>query len=268
MAYAIDALYGGDIRFSNSPPKLVLICGPCRVGTTALSVVFAKAGIESHMQPIKSARRAKELGEQVKPWNIGQKRGEMAVVKETFGPHAATEFFDPVEILLSMGYPKEKIMLIPILRDPSQVFCSWREKWGDAKLGKLEKAFDLTLKVKEDAEKEGVFVLPYVHEAIKENQPTAVVAMLFERLGLTIRQLSLTLSSKWEDLGDIENVFLYDEPPERFIADIGKRGRYQYKDRFVPEADGRLIQSRPKFGQVYGAFYEECETWLEFKAAG
>ncbi|MFH1967912.1 MAG: hypothetical protein ABIJ84_00830, partial [bacterium] len=74
MAFSVDRLYGGDICFSLQPPKLILICGPCRVGTTALSVVFAGAGIEAHMQPIKSARRARQTGEDVVSWNIGVKK--------------------------------------------------------------------------------------------------------------------------------------------------------------------------------------------------
>jgi len=30
-------------------PRLILLCGPCRTGTTALSNIFVRAGIESHM---------------------------------------------------------------------------------------------------------------------------------------------------------------------------------------------------------------------------
>ncbi|MFH1968488.1 MAG: hypothetical protein ABIJ84_03825, partial [bacterium] len=237
-----------------------------RVGTTALSVVFAGAGIEAHMQPIKSARRARQTGEDVVSWNIGVKKEKFAVAKETFGPHDQTEFFNPLEILLNLGYPKDKLILIPIVRDPTQTFSSWKEKWGVAKINRLVRAYELTVKIRNMAEQEGIFVFPYVHEAIKENHSAAVVAMLFEKLGLSMRQLSLALSVKWGELKRIENVFLYDAPPEKFIADIEKRGRYEYRDRSVSEGDKRLVESTPRLRAIYEAFYESSEANLSLKA--
>ncbi|MBU1131423.1 hypothetical protein KJ840_04790, partial [Patescibacteria group bacterium] len=87
-----------EIIIPTNPPRLIIIAGPCRVGTTALSNIFAKSGITAYMQPIKSARRATEEREKAVPWII--KSEELAVVKETIGPATDAEFFDPVKILL------------------------------------------------------------------------------------------------------------------------------------------------------------------------
>ena len=258
MTHSIDKLYGGKISFSFPIPRLILICGPCRVGTTALSNVFAKAGIESHMQPMKSARRAMDTGENVSPWKIGVSGGKFVAVKETFGPHGQSEYFEPLEILLGMGYPKEKLAVIPILREPAQVFCSWKVKFGVAEIKKLVQAYELTRQVKEKAEAGGISVFPYVHEAIRDNQPSAVLAMLFERLGLPIHQLSMTLSASWGSFKGSENVFFYDDPPPRFLEGIKERGKYEYKDRAVSQDDIELVESVPRLKEIYDSFYREC----------
>lgn len=266
MACFIDKFYGGEIHFSVSAPRLILVCGPCRVGTTALSNVFAKAGVESHMQPIKSARRATEMGEKIVPWNIGTNDEEFAVAKETFGPHGQSEFFNPVEILLKAGYPAEKLAIIPILREPAQVFSSWKRMWRVAKLRKLVRAYELTAQVKERAESEGIFVFPYVHEIIRDNPPAVVLALLFERMGLTIQQLSMVFSARWGDLKESENVFFYDNPPDRFVDGIKERGKYEYRELFVSEEDRGLVESVSRLKMIYEVFHESCEANLGLKA--
>src|SRR3989344_735260 len=98
-----------DIIIPLSPPRLIVIVGPCRTGTTALANVFSKAGLTVYMQPVKSAGRAKESKQEIIPWRM--KEEYIAVVKETLGAKIEAEFFDPVEILLNLGYPKEKLIL-------------------------------------------------------------------------------------------------------------------------------------------------------------
>lgn len=266
MTHSIDKLYGGKINFSFPVPELILICGPCRVGTTAFSNVFAKAGVESHMQPIKSARRAMEIEEKVTPWNIGVNKEQFVVVKETFGPHDQSEFFNPVEIMLNASYSAEKLMVIPILREPTQVFASWKRMWRGANIKKLVRAYELTLQVKRKAESEGIFVFPYAHEIIRDNQPATVLAILFEKLGLNIRQLSVALSARWGNLRGSENVFFYDNPPPKFIDGIKERGKYEYRDLAVSSEDIESVNSTFRLKEIYNLFYHECESNLGLRA--
>ena len=90
----------------DNPPELIILCGACRTGTTALSNVFVRAGIESHMQPLKSIRRAKqEEGEsdELVQWVI--RNSGVIFSKETFGAIHCSEFFNPISDLLNIGYP-------------------------------------------------------------------------------------------------------------------------------------------------------------------
>jgi len=217
--------------------------------------------VESHMQPIKSARRAMEVGEKVTPWKI-EAAGMFVAAKETFGPYRQSEFFNPVEILLNAGYPGEKLAVIPILREPAQAFSSWKRMWEDAEIEKLVKAYELTLQVKKMAEAEGLFVFPYVHETIRDNQPAAVLAILFQKLGLNICQLTVTLSAKWEEFKGSTNVFFYDDPPPEFVSGIKERGKYEYRDLNVSQEDIEAVDSNPRLKEIYNSFYQECECNL------
>jgi len=255
----MHSLCGGKIIFSSYPPKLILICGPCRVGTTALSNVFAKAGIESHMQPIKSARRAKADGEESIPWRIGTKREEFAAVKETFGPKTEAEFFNPLEILLSNGYPKERLIVIPIVRNPNQALASWKRMWGKVELGRFAYTYELTFKIMEEAEKNGILTIPYVHEIIKDQEPSAIVKKLFKLVGLPSNHLT---NNSWGEFKGSENVFFYDDPPERFVSGIKERGKYEYKDLAFSEEDRKLVESAPQLEVIYGIFRKLCESRL------
>ncbi|MFH1968487.1 MAG: hypothetical protein ABIJ84_03820 [bacterium] len=167
-----------DIIIPIKPPKLIVIVGPCRTGTTALANVFAKAGLMVYLQPIKSARRAKEAKEKIIPWEVKEK--DVAVVKETIGAQTKAEFFDPIKILLDIGYPKEKLVLIPVVRDASKTLASWREMWSDLDLKKFAKSYELILDIKNQARTIGIKTIPYVHEAIRDNSSYIVIQKLIE----------------------------------------------------------------------------------------
>ncbi len=264
MTFSVSSLYGGQVCFSNHPPKLIVICGPCRVGTTALSMVFAESSVESHMQPIKSARRAKEIGQEPIPWKIGNKNSEFALAKETLGVKTEAEFFDPLDILLNLGYPKQRLVLIPILRDPRQTLASWKEKWGHVEFQKFVLAHELTLEIMEKAEKNGVLTIPYVHEMIRDKNPEVVAQKLFEKIGLVKRQSSKRAKARWKDLKENKNVFLYDSPPDKFIDGIKERGKHEYRYRVFSARDEKLVESFPRLDVIYEIFYKLCQNCLDF----
>ncbi len=257
-----------DIVLGGEPlPRLILLCGPCRTGTTALSNVFVRAGIESHMQPIKSMRRARSGGEVVVPWKIVNNSSGVIFSKETLGESDPSEFFDPVSDLLDVGYPQDKIEVVLILRDPRQTLTSWKRMWPAAQVQKLREAFLLTDDIWRSCLSLEVRHSVMVHEAIRDNPPETVATRLFHRLELID---STGHISDWREaprFGDQDprnsHLKFYDSPPETFIDGVRNRGGYKYEDLPVPEQDATECQGYPELFTLYESFRRECEHDLD-----
>jgi hypothetical protein len=252
-------------------PQLILLCGPCRTGTTALSNIFVRAGIESHMQPIKSIRRAKweaVNGEQVR-WIIKNNSAGIIFSKETFGESHPSEFFNPVTDLLQVGYPREKIQTILILRDPRQTFASWKRMWGTADINNLKEAFLVTEEVRQACSDLQIPCSVMVHEAIRDNSAETVILRLFQKLGL---RDGLDCHIDWQNapkFGDKDpqnsHLLFYDSPPEKFIEGVRDRGSYQFQELQVAEADVAECVSCFELFEVYDRFRVLCEKDLDIK---
>lgn len=258
----------GKIKVPENPPMLILIAGPCRVGTTALGNVFARAGHVSYMQPIKSIRRAIESGEEVPEWNIDDKQ-KVVVSKETFGAKTESEFYDPIEILLAAGYPKEKIHLIGIMREPGATLTSWTWMWDRVFFKGFIRSYKDTFDTMARAKRLGVATTHYVHEAIRDNEPGLVVGKLFERIIPNERvQASGQLVdwSKGANFDQATEVKFFDSPPERFVHAVKTWGGYQYRE-LVPDLTSRQkrLLAEARIDKIYDYFLKMCEQKLEIK---
>ncbi len=253
-----------DVKFSAELPKLILVCGPCRSGTTALSNIFVQAGIESHMQPLKSIRRAKATGEQIPIWKLTDNKN-IAHSKETFGEREESEFFNPVEILLNLSYPAEKLKVIVMLRDPAQILTSWERLYGESvERENLARAFFLTDKVRTFCKDKGIEIIPYVHEAIQYNHPRLVVFRLFQKLGLTFLDdfVNWKERPKFGDENPNNNhLHFYDSPPEKFIEGVREWGGYTYRRYNITSSRGLPAEVH----QIYEAFRKECSSFLNLQ---
>lgn len=253
-----------DVKFPAELPELILLCGPCRSGTTALSNIFVQAGIESHMQPLKSIRRAKAIGEQIPIWEL---TGKNSIIhsKETFGEKEESEFFNPVEIFLDLGYPAEKLKVIVMLRDPAQILTSWERLYGESvERTNLARAFFLTDRVKTFCKDKGIEIIPYVHEAIKYNHPKLVISRLFQKLGLAFSDELINWGGK-PKFGDknpnISHLHFYDSPPEGFIEGVREWGGYTYRRYNITSSKAIPHEMH----QIYESFRKECSSFLNLK---
>ena len=169
------------IHIPENPPNLVLIAGPCRSGTTALGNVFAHAGYITYMQPIKSIRRAIEEGTDVPEFNVEE--GQKTIVsKETYGAKTESEYFDPVNILIKAGYPKERIHLIAMMREPASTLTSWSWMWDEVLIEGFIRSYNQTDAVLKNARSLGISTTSYVHEVIRDNSSVLVIEKLFNRI--------------------------------------------------------------------------------------
>lgn len=250
------------IQIPPDPPRMILIVGPCRTGTTALGNVFAQTGLETYMQPVKSIRRAITASGQVPFWEIDTK-SDIVASKETLGPD---EYFDPVQILVDRGYPPEKIHLIAILRDPATTLTSWNRMWETTDVHNLVRSIQMTADIKGLAESLGVATTAYVHEAIRDNPPREVVARLFAKLNG--EQLSASASAvDWNNAigfgAEGSNIVLFDEPPEKFVDGIKSWGGYQYRELQpqISEQEAETLQNSGVY-EIYSRFAHEMYAGL------
>jgi hypothetical protein len=252
------------IHVPKDPPYMVLIAGPCRVGTTALCNALARTGITSYMQPIKSIRRAIESGEAIVDWEISSK-DEIVASKETFGSRTESEFFDPVKILLDAGYPRDRISLVAIMREPERTLTSWTWMWEEVLMSRFIRAYIDTLEMVRCAEDKGTFTTCYVHEAIRDNDALLIVNNILSRVlpfERDVSQKSVDWSSG-ENFDNSASVRFFDKPPERFVHAIKTWGGYQYRE-LIPDLtyDQKEALSKNGVYQIYDVFRERCQREL------
>lgn len=262
------------IQIPDNPPKMVLIVGPSRTGTTALSNVFARLGVPAYMQPIKSMRRAVDMAENVINWEV-DRYASLVVSKETLGPRTEAEFFDPAEELLKIGYPEDKIYIIGVLREPRATLASWVSMWGKVPMQGLIKSYQLIDHILSNAQRRGEKVTYYVHEAISANDPGVVTGKLFERVGISIvENVHLPREERLSDFVDWRsgpifgesgsNIIFFDSPPGRFIKGVkeGKGYHFRYLVAELTEGQEKALRENGIY-EIYKKFASECERNLQ-----
>ena len=190
------------IHFSGQIPSTLLMISPCRSGSTSYLRVFSASGIESHYQPIKAILRNLMQNEE---WEFYVPDRCNLFIKETLGPYSAIEStLEPLRILLEAGYPVDKIRVICLAREPLSTLASWLNMFShNREKTTLFKNFILAYKsiqqFQEDAQTLGISVYCYVHEAIRDNDPSLVVRTLFEKLKLGVTFTPQAISG-WQSL--------------------------------------------------------------------
>ena len=159
-------------------PPLVLLIGPCRVGTTALFLSLSKVS-KAYYQPLKSILRTGlgelEIEPSLKPISI----------KETLGPfHPAECSLDPLSILLEAGYPMEKLSLVSMFRHPFDTYRSWEESFLDVNPSLFINAYQSAEKVTRQGKSLGVKTSVFLYESLGIS-PSMVLERLFSQLPLT-----------------------------------------------------------------------------------
>ena len=173
-------------------PHLYYGCGTARVGSTPLANVLGLAGIPSYYQPVKSILRCVLHGAEPVVWRFEPSQRHI-FAKETFGPFTVAEcIFLPVELLLDAGFPRDRLHVIMLDREPASVLASWFDKLSHLLPETTLFAHYLiaTLNAQRAARRamrHGVRVTTYVYELSRN--PRLFIPALFERLW-NIRSLS------------------------------------------------------------------------------
>ena len=261
----VSSIIVDHIHVPEEPPEMILVVGPCRTGTTALGNVFARFGIISYMQPIKSMRRAVEEGQIITDWTIDS-AASVIFSKETLGAKTEAEFFDPIEELQRVGYPLDKIHLIGTCRDPRATLGSWVEMWGKVPMSGFVESFKLIDRILDRAENLGMNMTHYVQEAIGTNEPQLVIDRLLKRIQFP-RRLSVATGADWKvgpAFGDQgSNIVFFDEPPVRFVKGVKEGDSYHFRllIAHLTESQEKLLRQE-RIDNIFEKFAIRCEKDL------
>lgn len=224
----------------SSFPHLICISGKCRTGSTALTNLFGIAGVPAFYQPVKTILRRRVLDEPGDAWDLPRSdAAEVVANKEMTGPYTLAEcLFNPIQLLLEAGYPRERLHLLLLDRDPYECLASWRDKWSD-RLGPDELLRNFALasvnaeRLRDYAGSNGVDVLTYVYGLAR--WPHEAISALFSRLGISER-FNAAVVDDWGARGAIESdrspVIFPEEPePYRIVGLHSSDSQYRFRDR-------------------------------------
>ncbi len=240
-------------RSDEAFPHLVCISGNCRTGSTALTNLFGVAGWPAYYQPLKTHLRQRLYGETGDVWQppIAAEHPFVAI-KEMIGPYTLADcLFDPLKILTEAGYPRDRIHVVLLDRDPYECLGSWKEKWaGRLTPAELHRNFAFAAvnsqRLRDSALAQQIDALSYVYALTR--WPDEAVTALFQRLG----SAAPSGVTDWGDNGDLESdqsrVRYPNEPPAyRFVGLHSSRDSYAFTGR---GADGLTKGDRLMIEQI------------------
>lgn len=238
------------IPLVGSLPRILLAVAPCRSGTTVQLRMFSAMGIPSYYQPLKAIMRREAQGMEGE-FEIPQE--DTIFIKETLGPYSHAEFtFNPLEVLLQAGYPKDKITLLIEMREPLSTLTSWIEadlslrENRTALIANFVTAYKTIPQVLRQAQESEVQFVPYLYEVQRDTDPANAAMRLFSSLHLVYTDLVVV---GWEHLpqfGSAESKIFYPLEPSLYhndsqhdVAATSQRLGYTKKD--VQSIDDTLL---------------------------
>ena len=224
-----------------SLPRILLAVAPCRSGTTVQLRMFSAAGIPSYYQPLKAIMRREAQG-MVGDFEIPQE--DTIFIKETLGPYSHAEStFNPLDVLLQAGYPKDKITLLIEMREPLSTLTSWIEadlslrENRTALFANFITAYQTIPQILQQAQDSEVQFVPYLYEVQRDTDPANAAVGLFSSLHLVYTD---SVVAGWEQLpqfGTPESRIFYPPEPSLYhndsqhdVAAASQRLTYTKKD--------------------------------------
>ncbi len=182
-----------------NPTPIVFTVGTARVGSTAsLNLFRGSTVIDSNdnvnaipvaYQHFKAGLRHAMLNwNENSEWSFQIPKVPLFYMKDTIGPYTQKESeYNPLKVFEKMGYPKDKLFVNFLYRNPLDVFSSWVDKWGeiiprDSLLTNFIIASNTLKDIHKDIESSGIPYASMVYESIRDNAPLAVADSLFMQI--------------------------------------------------------------------------------------
>jgi hypothetical protein len=256
-------------------PLLFCSWGKCRVGSTALTNLFGIAGIPALYQPIKTMARHRLLDSEPHAW-VPPRASEHPHIfsKEMAGPYLAVEaIFNPLKMMITAGYPAEKLHFLVLDRDPYASLASWVARWSDrVPRPQLIEHFALSslqiCRMRSYARANGIAVTHYVYEASR--RPMEAIEALFRRLGIS-QHFHPGVVRDWNERGALDSkqsgISFPEEPPVYVVPGLhSSEKQYSYRARDtgnLSEAERRLV-SELALPELYHEIVAACIQDLGF----
>ena len=250
-------------------PQILLSVSPCRSGTTVLLRVFGAAGVPAYYQELKNIYRWRMQAEE-RQWQIPIDR-EMIYLKETLGPYTLAEArFNPLEVLLNAGIPRERLKVFIVGRNPIDTWASWFSWWKSVtNLDILIQAYRTVENIRVQAQAEGLLATTFLYDILQDHNTETAIQILFSKLDIPFTPVAVR---GWKDLPAFgqpgSNVFLPEEPPAFDIPDLHKQveksNQLAYYNRARelcishPDACDYLRQS--DIFEIYERWHTACEN--------
>jgi hypothetical protein len=256
-------------------PLLFCSWGKCRVGSTALTNLFGIAGMPAFYQPVKTMARYRLLGSESQEWHPPHASDHPHIfAKEMAGPYLLFEtLFNPLEILTAAGYPREKLHLLVMDRDPFQSLASWVARWSEkiprARLVEHFAISSLQVHSKRAyARAHGIAVTHFAYEASR--RPLEAIEALFRRLGIS-RYFRPGVVQDWNERGALNSkqsaISFPEEPLVYVVLDLhSSENQYAYKERdtgTLTEAERELVREF-RLPNLYREVVSQCIGDLGF----
>ncbi len=203
----------------HSSASIILSISPCRSGTTILLRVFAASGVQAHFQQVKNILRWLLQGESYS-WSIPQHPIERIFLKETLGPFTLIESqFNPLQVLLEAGFPKEKLHIIIIGREPINTWASWYQFWrGKTQVDYFIESYRTTEKIRQQVKQLGISYNYLIYDCFAYLHAEEIFQKIFKQLNISYSPLSI---HGWESLPAFaapDSGIVLPKEPESFIT--------------------------------------------------
>lgn len=263
--------------------KIFLAVAPCRSGTTASLKISAAAGIPAVYQPLKENLRWQMHGEE-RP--IILPSAPVICIKETIGPYTKTEStFNPLDVLLEAGFPKEQINVVFMMREPRATLTSWLKNFGricdhESLVENMIYSYQTMEQIHDLALRENIHHTSFLYESLGNIPAEKSFAAIFKFLGLPFKE---GFANNWPAYEENIKRYLHlgEEPPLYSHNDLSElhasareaTGYYYHKTPealvwqvLKPEYQAKITEGGVL--AVYDRFAKRAEADLEIAIAG
>jgi len=249
-----------------STAPIILSVSPCRSGTTILLRVFGASGVQAHFQQLKNILRWLLQGKEFS-WKVPQQPTNRIFLKETLGPFTRTESqFNPLEALLNAGFPKEKLHVIIIGREPMVTWSSWYQFWKNKTcVDYFIDTYKTTEKIRQQVKELGISSSFLIYECFQQSPIDEVFQKLFKRLNIKYSSSTISGWDHFPAFGEPGSNIVLPKEPEPFITPgihdpVEKASAFVFKLRQFDSS--RLDQDDIKMIKTSGVL-EIHQQWLE-----
>ncbi len=262
------------IKFDpDTTSSLILSISPCRSGSTILLRVFSASGIQSYFQPLKNTLRWL-LQDELYFWQIPQFPICRIFLKETLGPFTQAESqFNPLQLLLEIGFPIDKLYVIILGREPLITWNSWTRYWqGKTDISHLIDAYLTTEQVRQQVATLGIPSTCLVYDIFGHNTTSTVFRKLFQRLNLPYTAQTIQGWEQLPTLGAANSNIILPKEPELFItpgihASVERATAFVYNQRQISsnqlKAEDMVMMNDSGIMEIYQIWVKQCEEELQ-----